>query len=164
MSEFLFSVLHTSARPDAWRAVYHDWMGKAVRPEQVEYVLCVDPRWGFDVAGMSKYDTPLDNIRVVLNNRRRCYVDGVKLAAEWSTGSFRIVHADDQFACQDWDYELSMAVNRESAIGETAPRAAASRPFIIEVSTGTPNEHDPGVLVMPILSRARYQAQGFVFS
>jgi hypothetical protein len=162
MSEFLSSILHTSARPDVWRAVYDDWMSKAVRPESVEYVLCIDPRWGFSMDA-AKYDTPLDNVRVVVNDRRRCYVDGVNLAAEESTGDMLIVNADDQFACPDWDYELSMAVNRVSAIGETAPMAAISRPFVIEVSTGTPNEHDRGVMVMPILSRVRYEAQGYVF-
>ena len=48
MSTPLFSILHTSARPEAWRAVYDDWMSKAVHPENVEYVLCVDERWGFN--------------------------------------------------------------------------------------------------------------------
>ena len=102
----LFSILHTSARPDKWRAVYDDWMSKAVHPEDVEYVLCIDPRWGFDVEDMSKYDTPLDNIHVVQNTLRRCYVDGVNIAAKASTGSILIVNADDQFACERWDWYL----------------------------------------------------------
>ena len=63
----LFSILHTSARPEKWRAVYDDWMAKCVHPEDVEYVLCVDPRWGFDL-DPAKYDTPLDNVLVVVNN------------------------------------------------------------------------------------------------
>ena len=32
----LFSILHTSARPDKWRAVYDEWMAKCVRPEDVD--------------------------------------------------------------------------------------------------------------------------------
>jgi hypothetical protein len=151
----LFSILHTSARPDKWRAVYDDWMSKAVHPEDMEYVLCIDPRWGFDVKDLSKYDTPLDNVRVVLNNRRRCYVDGVNIAAEGSMGSILIVNADDQFACENWDELLSIKAEF------TAQGANGS--FVIEVSTGTPHEHERGVMVMPILSRARYQAQGYVF-
>jgi hypothetical protein len=172
MSEFLFSILHTSARPDAWRAVYDDWMSKAVHPEAVEYVLCIDPRWGFDTVNMDRYDTLLDNVRVVLNNRRRCYVDGVNLAAEASTGHVLIVNADDQFASEAWDEELlgeikneypnTLAFNRD--FEHIGLQSSDELPyFVIEVSTGTPNEHDRGVMVMPILSRARYEAQGFVF-
>ena len=162
----LFSILHTSARPDKWRAVYDDWMAKCVRPEDVEYVLCIDPRWGFDTEDMSKYDTRLDNVWVVLNNRRRCYVDGVNLAAEGSTGSILIVNADDQFACDDWDYELIKAyspdIDRNYFDGGLPP-IKADNAFVIEVFTGTPYEHERGVMVMPILSRARYEQQGYVF-
>ena len=150
----LFSILHTSARPDKWRAVYDDWMSKAVHPEDVEYVLCIDPRWGFDVTDMSPYDTPLDNIRVVLNNQRRCYVDGVNIAAKASTGSILIVNADDQFACEEWDLVLQFVRAASQYLGGQ---------FVLEVSTGTPDEHARGVMVMPILSRARYEQQGFVF-
>jgi hypothetical protein len=147
----LFSILHTSARPDKWRAVYDDWMSKAVHPEDVEYVLCIDPRWGFSTTDMTPYDTPLDNIHVVQNTMRRCYVDGVNIAAKASTGSVLIVNADDQFACDGWD-ECALPLR---------PRPGDS--FVIEVSTGTPDEHERGVLVMPVLSRARYEQQGYVF-
>jgi hypothetical protein len=166
----LFSILHTSARPDKWRAVYDDWMSKAVHPEDVEYVLCIDPRWGFDVEDMTKYDTPYDNVRVVLNNRRRCYVDGVNLAAEVSTGSILIVNADDQFACDNWDEELRgfgvYAKRDVSGVGwdvDSLRKWDSPKGFVIEISTGTPHEHERGVMVMPILSRARYEQQGYVF-
>ena len=43
-----FSILHTSARPHAWRAVYDAWLAAADHPEDVEYILVVDERWGFD--------------------------------------------------------------------------------------------------------------------
>ena len=174
----LFSILHTSARPEKWRAVYDDWMAKCVHPERVEYVLCVDPRWAFDLDS-SKYDTPLDNVRVVVNNRRRCYVDGVAIAAEESTGSILIVNADDQFACENWDERLIDAVVGpvEGDAGLSGAALALDvawvrlnglersieEPFVVEVSTGTPDEHNRGVLVMPILTRARYEQQGFVF-
>jgi hypothetical protein len=161
----LFSILHTSARPEKWRAVYDDWMSKAVHPEDVEYVLCVDPRWGFSLDGLD-YDTARDNIRVVQNNRRRCYVDGVNLAAEASTGSILIVNADDQFACEGWDYELMKAYSPDidrQYFDDGMPPLKRDNAFVIEVSTGTPNEHERGVMVMPIISRARYEQQGYVF-
>ena len=158
----LFSILHTSARPDKWRAVYDDWMQKCVRPDQVEYVLCVDPRWGFPVDPEAYEDLP-SNIRVVLNNRRRCYVDGVNIAAEASTAKILIVNADDQFSRERWDTALLMVTP-----GDVFMRLFGTEPyeppeFVIEVSTGTPQEHERGIMVMPILSRARYEQQGWVF-
>ena len=43
----IFSILHTSARPGKWKEIYDAWLGAAKHPELVEYVLVIDPRWGF---------------------------------------------------------------------------------------------------------------------
>ena len=153
----LFSILHTSARPEAWRKVYDDWMSKAARPVDVEYVLCIDPRWGFDPAadyGMRSCD------KVVVNQGRRCYVDGVNTAAAASTGSMLIVNADDQFVCEGWDWELRRRLTYQGADGPQHPNSDA---FVVEISTGTPNEHERGIMVAPILSRRRYEDLGYVF-
>lgn len=159
----LFSICHTSARPDKWRAVYDDWMNKAVHPEDVEYVLCIDPRWGFSTTNMSPYDTPLDNIRVVQNTERRCYVDGVNLAAKASTGSILIVNADDQFACERWDEQLLALQLPGTGSIKFALAASDELFFVIECDEGG-QEHERGIMPMPILSRARYEKQGgFVF-
>ena len=174
----LFSILHTSARPAKWRAVFDDWMQKAVRPETVEYVLCADPRWGFPldpedemycVTGIHQPGI----FRVVLNTGRRCYVDGVNIAAKASTGSILIVNADDQFACEGWDQKLIGKMERlvGSAISavlnlphdgnaQKSLQTFWPKSFVIEVSTGTPNEHDRKIMVMPILARTRYEEQG----
>lgn len=159
----LFSILHSSARPDSWRAVYDDWMRNAVNPKDVEYVLCVDPRWGFP-SDPAAYENLPANIHVVLNNQRRCYVDGVNLAALASTGSILIVNADDQFSCDAWDSELKTALANKFDVPwcEVAQHGAGLK-FVVEVSTGTPNEHERAIMVMPILSRARYERLGFVF-
>lgn len=144
----LFSILHTSARPDKWRVVYDEWMRKAVHPEDVEYVLVVDPRWGFDLQPW-RYDSRLDNILVEQNTGRRCYVDGVNIAARASSGSILIVNADDQFPCEQWDMALAQA---QFLGGE----------FVIEVDCGG-REHERRIMPMPILSRARYEKLGYVF-
>lgn len=153
----LFSILHTSARPDKWRAVYDDWMSKAVHPDNVEYVLCVDPRWGFSADPQAWLPSqigglPHDNLHVIQNTGRRCYVDGVNIAGKASTGQVLIVNADDQFACQDWDQRLH----------EQFFDYRDNTEFVIECDEGG-NEHARGIMPMPILSRARYEAQGYVF-
>lgn len=155
MSKPLFSILHSSARPDKWREVFEDWMSKAKHPENVEYVLCIDERWGFypaapKISGHGEFS----RLRTCWNESRRCYVDGVNAAARASSGSILIVNADDQFAEEGWDEKLCKAYPVDG-IGDYLP-------FVIEVSTGTPQEHERGIMVMPILSRKRYEDQGSV--
>lgn len=174
----LFSILHSSARPDKWRAVYDDWMSKATHPEDVEYVLCADERWGFVPGEVPQWVRIADRFGrnlLVWNEARRCYVDGVNTAAKASTGRILIVNADDQFACEGWDVAIrnSLAVRLETVEvaritllgdGEAAEcQSFATWRFAISVSTGTPQEHERGIMVMPILSRARYESLGYVF-
>ena len=156
----LFSIIHSSARPDKWRLVYDDWMSKAVDPGAVEYVLCIDPRWGFSL-DPNEYASDLDNILVVQNTGRRCYVDGVNIAAEAASGGILIVNADDQFASRGWDVQLLVPVwNRCADMPEAAADVSRAVSFVLDVSTGTPQESARKIMVMPILSRKRYEDQG----
>jgi Glycosyl transferase family 2/Methyltransferase domain len=153
----LFSILHPSARPDKWRAVYDDWMAKCVDPSQVEYVLCVDERWDFHLTDISLYGDGA-RFRTVWNHGRRCYVDSVNTAAKAATGQILIVIADDQFACEEWDRRLGVWV---AAGGRGADWTQYD--FVIQVSTGTPDEDVRHIIVMPIVSRARYERLGYLF-
>ncbi len=150
-----FSILHTSARPGAWRAVYDAWLKAAVHPEDVEYVLVVDPRWGFnvrpDVDASAGWVRAQD--KLICNTGRMCYVDGVNLAAKNATGDILIVVADDQFPAEQWDAALTSAL----------PSLNPGAEFVLRLSTGTPHERERGITVMPILSRARYNRLGYVF-
>ena len=155
-----FSILHTSARPDAWRAVYDAWMANAVHPEDVEYILVIDPRWGFPtvnsgdsscVFGMRIQDL------VVVNVGRMCYVDGVNLAAQAASGKVFIVVADDQFPCEQWDLVLLQHDK------ERDYHLPLSGEFVARVNTGTPQERERNIAVMPIVSKVRYDRLGYLF-
>lgn len=176
MNRPLFSILHTSARPHAWRAVYDAWMKACANPQDVEYVLVVDPRWGFTDSNVSEWgltETTRTEFKhkgeqrgeygerrvVVVNRDRQCYVDGVNAAAKAATGLILIVNADDQFPCDQWDTAIVLEIQGERDIFEED----AQDEFVISVSTGTPDEHQRGIMVMPILSRARYEKLGYVF-
>ena len=124
-----------------------------MHPEDVEYILCVDERWGFP-AGFCPPEILTGRFGVVWNQARKCYVDGVNTAAKASTGRILIVNADDQFACEGWD---------EKILAGGTLRAAVDKEFVVRVSTGTPQEHERGIMVMPILSRVRYEKLGYVF-
>jgi hypothetical protein len=158
-----FSILHTSARPDKWREIYDAWLAAADRPEDVEYVLVVDERWGFvRQLGRSGEDPmPLleagkqrgDRDICVWNTGRRCYVEGVNLAAKHSTGDILIVIADDQYPCEHWDTELR----------SVAPFDGKTRDYVLHVATGTPDEFARQITPMPIMSRKLYEKWGYVF-
>lgn len=181
MNRPLFSILHTSARPDKWREIYDAWIKAAVNPDQVEYVLCVDERWGFtpgfvglrippECTPESPYGSrfgegPVRGAqdRVVWNTSRRCYVDGVNTAAKASTGRILIVNADDQYPCEGWDAELLKVLGKADGLPMLNHDGVYQEDFVVEVSTGTPQEHERGILVMPILSRVRYERLGYVF-
>lgn len=161
-----FSILHTSARPDKWRAVYDAWLAAADRPEDVEYVLVTDQRWGFPPV------QPFENLRAdaemralrgtdkwIQNSGRRCYVEGVNLAAKHATGDILIVVADDQFPCEHWQRELFQNTPLSALMDGTFIPGKA---FVLWAPTGTPTEFERGIIVMPIMSRALYEKWGYV--
>lgn len=141
----IFSICHTSARPDEWEKIYRAWLDMAHDPDCVEYVLVVDHDWGFEKLPTLR----IQDKAIWARGARHCYVDGVNLAAKNATGKVLIVNADDQFPCQDWDLRLL----------ETIPDIEAD--FIVLPSTGTPDEHIRRIAVMPILSHARYKKYGY---
>jgi hypothetical protein len=169
-----FSILHTSARPGKWREIYDAWLSNCDRPEDVEYVLVVDERWAFTRSGHPTEVT--DRIRdghvgskpwwgasgrsqdkLLWNEGRRCYVEGVNLAAQHATGGMLIVVADDQFPCEHWDTVI------EDALVDRDLVSSHVQDYILAVSTGTPAEFERGIVVMPIMSRALYENWGYVF-
>lgn len=153
-----YSILHPSARPEQWQQIHDAWMAACIHPHSVEYILCCDRRWGFDASNLSLFDgdcfSRFQRSEAVWNEGRRCYVDAVNTAARAATGEILIVIADDLYPCEDWDVELEAIVTA---------RAKGATQFVIEVSTGTVREHERGILVLPILSQARYRALGYVF-
>jgi hypothetical protein len=141
----VISLLHPSARPDKWRATCDAWLNAADYREDVQYVLCADARWGFQALSVPGI--------LCWNQGRKCWVDSVNTAAQHSSGDILIVIADDLFPFEHWDSQLI------SALDEIGP---PSKPFAVEVSTGTPEEHERALLAMPIVSRGLYEKWGFL--
>lgn len=144
-----FSILHTTARPAAWRKAYDAWVAACDDPRSIEYVLCIDERWKFG----SSVDFPDDGVMHTLchNRGRKSFVSGVNTAAAMSQGRILVANADDLFPCEHWDTKLLERIAR-SRLAE----------FAIEVTTGTPREHERGLAIIQILSRTRYERFGFV--
>lgn len=161
----LYSLLHPTARPEAWRHAYDTWLGRAAVRESVEYVLCVDQRWGFDRANACVW-MPRPGPRDVLvwNHGRKCWVDSANQAARHSTGAVLIVVSDDIEPPQDWDLLLqraghALSQNHDGSHNLTL-RPFGRGQFVIHVSTGYCD--GPRACGMQILSRGRYERLGYV--
>lgn len=163
-----FSILHTSARPDKWREIYDAWMSNCDNPKDIEYVLVTDPRWGFQPIDKRDFELkktghltfkhatePL--IIQVQNDGRRCYVEGVNLAAKHSTGDILIVIADDQYPCEHWDTRIACVMPNLKVDGRDFI------PTLLHVTTGTPDEFARQITPMPIMNRSLYEKWGYVF-
>lgn len=140
----LFSICHTTARPNAWRNSYEAWRRNCDSWQDVEYVLCVDERWGFP----KDFHEP--GITVVWNGKRKCCVDGFNIAAAASTGHVLLVNSDDFFPSEHWDTELKKVIpDLESE-------------YVIEVSTHA-GADQARIMTFQILTRARYERVGYLF-
>lgn len=165
-----FSILHTTARPEHWRNTYQNWIAAAAHPQEVEYVLCVDARWGFPhlpevpfhewmfsrgtFTGQPLSDGLQMRNQVCSNDfpyKHSGYVSGVNTAAAASTGEILVVIADDFFPCPNWD-ERILATLLFDAKGE----------WVMWCPTNTPQEFERNIMVAPILSRSRYERLGYV--
>src|ERR1035437_5730433 len=184
-----FSVVHTSARPEKWKAVYDEWMAKADHPEDVEYCLCIDKRWGFD-ARMAR-DAQELGIVVSENTGRMCYVDGVNIAAAASSGRILVPNADDLFPLVHWDTLILGALcgpaGRCNVCGwpmvsdrawSCSPGNCGMRPrplnhvyegtealdseAIVIGSSGAPPERDLELMTAFAMTRARYERYGYI--
>lgn len=143
----LFSICHTTARPGAWDRSYDAWLTNALSPSFVEYVLCVDERWGFKEEPKLR---PVD--KVVWNDGRRCSVDGWNKAADASMGDVLIMSSDDLFPAIAWDTSIiaEMVHAGKSCVDD----------FVVEVSSGK-GADARRLMVCQILSRGRYDRLGY---
>lgn len=144
-----FSICHTTARTEGWKDSYFAWCMSAVNWSEVEYILCMDVRWGFTPAHAEEARGL--GIRVVWNVGRKCMVDGYSYAAAASTGAILIMNSDDIFPPHAWDDALSVAARSLSD-----PYV----PFVIQTASGTAADAR-GLMVLQILSRARFERLGY---
>jgi hypothetical protein len=129
----MFSLLHSSARPDKWEATHDAWMKACDHPDSVEYILAVD------VGGAFKTERFFKGVTVVLNMGRPCFVDACNAAAKASTGTVLVVVADDFFPPKGWDTALlSVIPDLEGA-------------YAVHVDAQDPWPH---LMTHPILTRA----------
>src|SRR5271165_5034838 len=104
------SVCHTTARQDGWEASYHSWRKNTAGTASVQYVLCMDARWGFTKEDAWIATHILGVNFVVWNEGRKCMVDGYAAAVAAATGDLLILNSDDVFPPAKWDTKLFLAI------------------------------------------------------
>jgi hypothetical protein len=156
-----FSICHTTARPDGWQDSYHAWFDHASRPTRVQYVLCVDRRWGFEkLPDLQHWD------KAVWNTGRRCLVDGANIACAAASGQVLIVNSDDMFPGEGWDDMLLAAIGGDnySLDDEFVVRTFPGEAYQAWLNNFVKQGCDPIIsrlMTLQILSRARYQKFGY---
>lgn len=179
MSEVLFSICHTTARPDGWQDSYRQWLDNAACLESMEYVLCVDDRWGFTELPRQTWDPRRGEIRdcdkAVWNTGRKCLVDGANIAAANAFGKVLIINSDDMFPCWHWDTKILAAISAGLNLpGGGGELSSLDRDFVVRTHPGDKYQawldafvkQGRGALVgrlvtLQILSRVRYQRFGY---
>ena len=161
------SILHTSARPNQWRATYDAWIAAAAHPENVEYILCIDYRWGTLASwGVEEfYGGRRGRNKVVLNKhpyKHSGATAGHNECAKDSSGDVLVVIADDLFPCPNWD-QLIVETAVAGMRAEPLSPDGMLKDWLIWCPTGTPTEFERNIIIAPIMSRSLYQRWGYVF-
>lgn len=147
-----FSICHPTARPHAWRASFDTWMNTCSHTHEVEYILGLDKRWGFtdDIDLSNPHEI---EVQYVWNNGRKCFVDSANAAAFISTGDVIVINSDDMFPTYGWDRDIAEAIaGSERSVGDD---------FVVHVWSDTDEADKRDLMVLPILSRARYSRLGY---
>ena len=142
----LISICHATARPDGWQATWANTQAMHSGQEFYEYILCMDERHQEHLPRL-----PYEYHRTILNTGKQSCNTAFNVAASVSSGKIIVLMADDCFLPAEWDLGLLNAVL-------TAGKSLDDD-FVIWVGTG--NTNDAMLMLVPILSRARYLRMGY---
>lgn len=136
----MISILHPSfGRPELARKCYDEWMGKADKPEDVEYILCLS---SLDESAYGHFADAHTNVLV----GERGLVKQVNNAAQLSHGDLLIAVSDD-FGCPEhWDTLLLQSLHGESD-------------YIVKTQDGL----QPFIITLPIMDRVYYERFGYIY-
>ena len=161
-----FSLIHPSIRPNKWREIYEAWIAAAEHPENVEYILVVDEKWGFRKDAFSEWHQINDFLFLgergdddnnVLLWQNGSYVAAVNYGAKDARGDVMIVIADDIWPAKGWDTVIESQIVTTEIIGE----------FAIWVNNGGSPERRAAardtIMEMPVVSRSRVGRLGYLY-
>lgn len=153
MTEPLFSLLHPTVRPHAWKMAAENWFKNADHPENVEYVI-VPERSAFtakaDHEPFSELP-PFGRITIEYNQFAASTVGGSNYAAKIATGKVLVTLADDFYSSPHWDTDILKLLDGK-----------LDQEVVIWPDTGI-SGFDDHFISLPILTRAYYNRVGYLF-
>ena len=182
-----FTIIHPSIRPHKWREIYEAWIAAAAHPENVEYILVADEKWGFvapkpddgrepewAAQELHAWKEQRANNRLFFNAGKSCWVTPVNIGAKAATGDVLIVVADDIWPAEHWaevlfwDEVLAAAISKWRIT--CTPKYQWIEEFAIWVNNGGSPERrkeiagtpGQGVMEMPVVSRSRVERLGYL--
>jgi hypothetical protein len=164
-----FSLIHPSIRPHKWREIYEAWIAAAEHPQEVEYLLVVDEKWGFPKndyeATMAPWIAERHGKTGIQNMclwNSEGYVSSVNAAAKHAFGDVLIVIADDIWPAKGWDTVLVKAY-----LHSELPPFVPPKEFAIWVNNGGSAERRAAasktIMEMPVVSRSRVERLGYLY-
>lgn len=138
-----FSIVHATARPLGWQAVYSQYVRRAVNPNDFEYILIWDDRQD------DEFEIFRDNprLRCGVNTNRPCYIDAANTGAMMARGDIILMATDDMFPPEEWDSNLTLAMPYR-------PDA------VVWVNDGV----FPHIMTMQIFTASWYRRYNYVFN
>ena len=148
-----FSLIHATMRFDPegqhyWYATMKEWLAKAARPQDIEYILIVHHSHlaAYQEHVQEGWDKAWGAGRLIVNMDRNCLVDQMNAGLLASSGEIIFDIADDLFPPQDWDARL------QEFCPDTSQRIA------LKVRTGSASDDD--VFVTQCVTRSLLEAIG----
>ncbi len=148
MSRPTFSIVHATARPLGWQAVYSQYVRRAAKPDSFEYILVWDE--GQDDEFEIFRDNP--RLRCGMNTNRPCYIDAANTGAIMARGDIILMATDDMFPPEHWDSRLlELFPNRPASIWQD---------HVVWVNDGV----FPHIMTMQIFTSSWYRRYNYVFN
>jgi hypothetical protein len=169
-AEVDISVLHPAARPRRLRAVVASWFGTAAEPYRIEYIVCHHLAQAAEFGSLGDLRREFERLAVVVNgaanhptlNGRSSFVDNVNQAAARARGDVLVLATDDLEPPQHWDERILAAL----ALPAPLRRLRDGRmqlEAILSCSNGDAQSDARDLVLHPIMTRARYERQGWIF-
>ena len=151
MTEPLFSLLHPTVRPNAWRMAADNWLKNCDHPDAVEYVL-VPEQSAFALkplldAGPSGFGYT----KTEYNGFAASTVGGSNYAASLASGKIFITLADDFYSTPHWDTIILGLLDGK-----------LDQEVVVWPDTGI-GGFDDHFISLPILTKAYYDRVGYLF-
>jgi hypothetical protein len=164
------SVLHPAARPARLRAVVASWHAALSPGGAIEYVVCHHAEQADGFGGLHQLAHEFPGLAIKVNpgpnhptlNGRSSFVDNVNHAAARASGDVLVLATDDLEPPPQWDERILAAL----ALPAPLRRLKDGRmqlEAILSCSNGDARSDAREMVLHPIMTRARYERQGWIF-